>query len=270
MLTAVRRWFDDPKKRLMRVLGDAPLPHLPAAALEALQTLRNPENPLSMAAEQISRDPALSIAILRFANSASSGLRKKVDDVRHAAMLMGRANLEATIVSVAVRKALPSARAPGFDPDRFWKTAARRSAIAREVAGVIDPRMASVAATAGLLQDLAIPLLAQRNRDAYAPVLQKWQQEGGDLAKHEREVFEWDHARVGQWVAEEWALPASLTGVIGDHHILDEAMPAVGLVSIISERGDPRETERLIEEAHNRFGASRDRLASAIDRAEQG
>jgi HD-like signal output (HDOD) protein len=258
----------DPKTALVESLGDAPIPTLRKTALDALQALRDPGVALTRIGEVISSDPGLTVGILRAAN-CGSGPSRKVADVRHATVVLGRAQVEARLLRIAVQEALPQGDAPGFDHGRYWRTAQKRASIAREIAHVVEPANATVAATVGLLQDLAVPLLAHRRPREYGPVLESWQRDGGDLEARERDAFPWAHSDVGGWLCSSWGLPEHLGALISGHHAVDEAPPSVALVSLLSERGDEKEMERLVETARSRFGVPPDKLLAAVERAER-
>jgi len=79
--------------------------------------------------------------------------------------------------------------------------------------------------TAGLLQDLAVPMLLDALGDRYGAVLVRARTEGKSLELVERDAFGWDHADIGAAVAERWELPASLGAAIAGHHDAAAAEP---------------------------------------------
>jgi HD-like signal output (HDOD) protein len=258
----------DPQEELQRLLGSYALPTFSAIAQRVLQEIRNPDHTSQSIARLLAADPGLSATLLKTVNSAAFGLRKRVDSVPQAVALMGSAALESLAVSVAVGGALPRDGAPEFEFHRFWLASARRAATARALAEILHPATAVQCYTAALLQDMAIPFLANRKADEYGPVLRHWHESTDDLAALERTEFGWDHAQVAQWIAERWELPDSLTTAVAAHHdpeaAADACPPAVALVSCLLERDDNPGTDRLIEVAHARHGIATDRLAELI------
>ncbi len=247
MFATVKNWFaGTPEQRLMRVLGEAPIPILRHSAMAVLTLLRDPEQGMPEIAKAVSQDAALSVAVLRQANSPAAGLRRAVPNVQHAVSLLGRATLESIVVTEMVRDAVPTQSAPGYQPQRFWAAASRRSNIARELASILDPGNAMVASTASLLQDIAVPLLVHRQRDHYAPVLQRWHSDGGDLSERERDTFGWDHSNVGEWLCKAWKLPVELTELIGAHHSPETCSAPVALVAALGEEPSDDDIDRLV------------------------
>lgn len=265
MFKTVANWFaGTPEQRLMRVLGDAPIPVLRHSAMAVLTLLRAPDNGMATIARAASQDAALSIAILRRVNSPAAGLRRAVPNVQHAVSLLGRASLESIVVSEMVRDAVPRRSAPGFEPNRFWAAASRRSLIARELATILDPGNAMVAATASLLQDIAVPLLVHRQREHYAPVLQQWHADGGDLSIREKETFGWDHSNVGEWLCKAWKLPAELTALIGEHHSPGSCPAPVALVAALGEVPSDDDIDRLVALGEDRCNTPPDVIIRAL------
>ncbi|MED5374642.1 MAG: HDOD domain-containing protein [Myxococcota bacterium] len=260
MFAALRKTlFGDPREKLLDALGEAPMPTFPQVANAALDKLRDPTSSLRDVGLILEQDPGLSIRLLKTVNSPAFGLRRPCTSVAHAASLMGRAQLESMVLAVAVNAATPK-KAPGFNRQQFWQAAAQRAAVARSIAAAISPRFASEAFTAGLLQDMAVPLLAARRSD-YAPVLEAWRGGEGSLDALEQQAFGWDHAEIGGLLGERWEFPAGLKAAVSDHHGVD-ADPAVGVVALIGEDGV--DSEKVIEQAHARFGLAHDVVDKAI------
>jgi HD-like signal output (HDOD) protein len=234
------------------------------SAMAVLTLLRDTEKSMGQIAKAVSQDAALSVAVLRQANSPAAGLRRAVPNIQHAVSLLGRATLESIVVSEMVRDAVPAQAVPGFQPQRFWAAAARRSSIARELAGILDPGNAMIAATASLLQDIAVPLLVHRQNERYAPVLQRWHGDGGDLSKQERETFGWDHSNVGEWLCKAWQLPAELTELIGAHHSPDSSSASVAIVAALGEEPSDDDIDRLMALGKQRYNTPPEVILRAL------
>jgi HD-like signal output (HDOD) protein len=254
----------DPKAALMEVLGTTQLPHVPAAATRALAALRDPGIPTQALTDIVGADPAMTANLIRTANSAAFGLRTPVDSLRHALVMLGRSQVEMIVLSVAVRKVLPSAPTAAFQPKRFWAAAAMRASVAASLAEVLDRRTKDVAFTAGLLQDLALPLLAHARGATYEKLLLAWHAEEQDLEVMESGEFGWDHAAVGGWLGEAWGFPETLRVAMGGHHGAENAPASVQLVGLLNENGGERGTERLVETARDRWNLAPDTTLGAI------
>ena len=139
--------------------------------------------------------------------------------------------MEALVLAAAVADALP-ADGP-IDLQGFWRTAAQRACLARDLSSHLNPAGAMEAFTAGLLQDMAIPVLAAAFPDRYTAVYHGAGDEGEpELCARERAEFGFDHAEIGTMMAEAWDLPETLIAGIAHHHCDGEgALAAVTAVA---------------------------------------
>jgi len=255
------------RMKAMADLGDVPA--FPRSVTRVLDALRDPESSLAEIAEAISWDPGLVMRLLRTVNSAAFGLRRQVDSCRHAVSFLGRANLESLLLGLAIEGALPPGKAPGYDPARFWRGSARRAALARLVAERLEPTRQAESFAVGLLQDLAIPVLAHARPDEYGPVLAQWRSSPGErLDELERRTFGWCHAELGATIADAWELPESLVEGIRNHHAEKDAVhAAVHLVALLPESDSLEAVDSLIETARSSYGLVPDWTRRALQRS---
>lgn len=258
------------KKMLSSILKLDEIPELPSLALSVLGKLRDPDVEFEDVAKALGSDPALTIKVLGTVNSAAYAPQSPISDVRQALSYIGRSELEQIVLAVAVREALPSDPAPGFDPHRFWRTAARRAALARAIAERLHPARAGEAFTAALLLDMGIPAMVKAIGAPYSEVLLEWH---GDPAKDlhaiERRRLALSHTRVGSLLATSLDLPPSLSQAILSHHQPAtsgaDLLPAVRLLSGVREVEAEGTDEALIETARAEYGLEPDWTLGAID-----
>ncbi len=259
-------------KKLRQVADLDHLPPFPASVTRILDKLRDPKASMGEVAEAVSWDPGLVVRLLKIVNSAAYGLRRTIDNARQAVVFLGRSNLESLVLGLAVENALPHESAHGFEPKRYWRAAARRAALARNVAEKLDPATQTECFTVGLLQDLAVPILAHAKPDLYGPILDQWHgSQDENLDALERSALGWSHADVGGTVCEAWDLPESLVRGVRGHHAEESSSnpPGVQLVSLMHETQDEICIETLVETARSNFGLDPDWTREAVDRAEE-
>ncbi len=262
----------DPRKELKKLLEDFELPHFPKVAMFILEGLRDPNVPAFEIARRVSLDPAIHLKVLKTVNSAAFGLSKQVTNIEHAVALLGRARLESLVLPLAVRDSLPQFRASCLNQELFWLAGARRAILARQLAQVLNPRYHVEAFSAGLLQDMAIPVIMHLKEKIYCPTLETWNVEKEvRLDELERQKLGFDHQTIGRLMAEEWNLPDYLVQAVSAHHGFEEGLdPAVYLVSHLRYQEDPSESpegEIIIEEAYERFNLNKDRTRAMLHKA---
>jgi HD-like signal output (HDOD) protein len=141
-----------------------------------------------------------------------------------------------------------------LDARTFWTTNAKRACLARAIAKRLHPATQLEAFTAGLLQDMAIPVLISAKKNDYCVALETWNSDPeSDLAQIEKNTFGFDHQAVGGLMAEEWNFPGYLQEAIGQHHSLngtgqmniDRAIIAVSSLRYPSGEYQDRDDEML-------------------------
>lgn len=267
MLGWLSRKPADPKKELQRILGDAKLPTFPAVVLRALSELRSAKSTPETVARVLGVDPGVSARLLRLTNCAANGLRREVRSVEHAVALLGRGEVESLLLAVASRSVLPEKKSATFAPATFWRLAARRAAVARGIAARVQPATRSECFTAGLLQDMAIPLLVDARGPSYEALLADCSMGGPDLLAAERSTLGWDHSVAAGWLSAHWGFPTSLVDSIGAHH--DEPTAAVPVGVLVTARLDEEGPDALIAHARELCGLAEDDVLAVLREAEE-
>lgn len=258
------------QRDLQLVVGGQELAPFPTLISDALRKISEPDFDLNLIADLLIRDPGVTMRLLGMVNSAALSRGRPVTSVHQAVVILGRNQLESLLISLAVKGSLPSPTVPGFDGHRFWMTAARRAAIAGQLATHVDPSRRSENFTAALLQDMALPVLAQR-ADGYSNTLQDWHESQSDLTSLERSSHGWDHGEVGSLMATSWQFPSELVSFLDDHHSspepLDTLLPAK-LVAPIRE-SDSSGDEQLIETASAAYSIPTDQVVELVNAADK-
>ena len=201
---------------IRNLLRHTELPTLPTVVTNAIGQLAESDVDMGAVAETVTQDAGLSLQLLKTVNSVTYSPRTPVNTVHQAVMMLGRNELESTLFSLGVARALPREPAPGFDVTNFWTTAGFRAGVAAGIAEQLDPAARSVNFTSALLQDMALPLLAS-SVDGY-PAMVAARRGAKRLHQIELATYGWDHGEVGAWMGEEWGFPDSLTSGIASHH----------------------------------------------------
>jgi len=258
---------NDPEALLGSVLEGYELPSFPGVITSLLEQLSHEDVSLSQVADQLAVDPGLSVRLLTTVNSAAFALRNEIRSVHHAVHLLGRAQIESMLISIAVRTTLPCERTKGFHPARFWAAAAHRAAIASAFAQRIDPGAASESFTAALLLDLAVPILAHHEKLDYGSLLEQWHSGTDDLHALEQKTYGWNHCEIGALVSRKWGMPETLVATIGAHHDDDPhgPLPAARLVALLPEVEPERHAEAIAKRALEWFGLEEETVSALIE-----
>lgn len=178
----------------------------------------------------VEKDQALTGKMLRLANSAFFGQNRRVATIWRAVLLLGFGTVRNLALGVKVWDAL-STGVPRERAEGLWAHAVGVAGAAKTLAGKLRSGDPDEAFTAGLLHDVGRLVLAMRFKDDYWTVT-KGVAEREPVDALERAAFGVDHAEVGGWLLEAWALPAPIVEQVRSHHAnatRPAAMTAVGL-----------------------------------------
>ncbi|HID97945.1 MAG TPA: HDOD domain-containing protein [Thermodesulfobacteriaceae bacterium] len=271
MLNFWLKRINNPKKELNRLLKGYELPSFPDAVMKVLALLRNQDSSMQEISKYLQMDPGIHVCILKTVNSAAFGLAARVSNIHHAVTLLGRSRLESLVLAFAVKSVLPSVDIPCLNMRKFWVTAARRATLAGIVARLAHPATQVESFAAGLLQDMAIPVISSLNRNGYCSVIDEWDTDGRvrpDIL--ERNIFGYDHQIIGGLMAEQWELPAYLVASISEHHCLDrktQVEPAVKLVSCFRYGNNTDDMGTFMDTCTEELGLDPDMLKELTESA---
>ena len=206
------------------------VPPFPAVAQRILALVNDPDANINKLSELVKVDPSFAAELLRFANSALLGARRKVRSLPLAIVVVGldRVKTMATLVSVN-RMVRHTVRREALR--KVWVHSLVTALIADEISRVCGIARES-AYTAGLLHNLGTLGMMSAYPDEYSRMLEVSNDFGFDLLRTEQDLFEIDHCLAGAFLAQDWEFPAELVAAIAGHH--EEPSPRVcGLDSLV-------------------------------------
>ncbi|RUR33186.1 HDOD domain-containing protein [Vreelandella nanhaiensis] len=217
------------------------LPSLPSVALRVLEVARSSRSTLNDYVKAIEHDPALTLRLIAFANSAyyaqaSSSAQTCLDAVQ-------RLGLDATLAVILGFSLFQHATEAPYH-NRTWQRAITAALIARYLAEQECPEQSGSAFTTALLQDIGILALQSVYPDeaktlyAESPLSEPHaglsrpdllkdafhteppyaESPHAELVRAEQRYFGCDHALVGAWLAAKWGVPDNIVNAIHQSH----------------------------------------------------
>lgn len=200
-----------------QIKSDLHLPSPPAIAVRILEAVKCEENTFDELAAIITSDPALSVRILKVANSSYYSLPSKVDSVQRALAILGVNTLKNIALSFIIATEMHPESDGDFDYDLFWKRSVT-AAVSAELVSTMTGNPDEDAFVKALLQDIGILVLYLSKSDLYLKVLEEKRISGQPIETIEKLLFGFDHQHVGRMVLKEWGLPETIYEPIGCHH----------------------------------------------------
>lgn len=208
-----------PAQILAAIRAQPKIPAPSQAVSKVLELTRDPECAVPKLADVISKDPGLTVQLLRQANSALYGCANPTSSVNQACVRLGIKRVRSAVINQHIVNGLSKVFPKSFDPSRFWQSALAISVAAQELAKRVDPSCAEDAGTAGLLCDLGIGLLASAIPEEYKPVLAELPRVGlGGVHRLETPLIGLTHAETAAAVLTDWKLEAPIVDAVKKHH----------------------------------------------------
>jgi len=189
---------------------------LPQTLAEVIRLTRDERSSVDDLAKVLMRDPPLTAKVLRVVNSPFYGAGRQIGSMTQAVMTLGSRQITALALSTSIYN-VTNAWDCSFDRFRFWRHSLEVAIGARMIAEKTGNRQADEAFVAGLLHDIGLLILEDAFPDAFERIW-KVAVSGGNHLDLEEEAWGTNHARVGQFLLEQWHLPESICQAAGRHH----------------------------------------------------
>lgn len=195
------------------------LPALPATAMRLIAMVDDPAATPDDLERIIRHDEALCSLILRLGNSAQMRRSKRTFDLRECIARLGRNHILRTALQQQVYGVFMNAgRSFQLDRGALWASAVGGALIAEELARRAPDVSTNEAFLGALLRDIGKIALDEHFGETYAQRLMDDANQLLTFSEIERATFGFDHAQIGQALANTWKLPERLASVIGLHH----------------------------------------------------
>ncbi|MBN2419398.1 MAG: HDOD domain-containing protein [Deltaproteobacteria bacterium] len=209
------------------------LPHILFKLIEAFNDKNDHEN-INNITEILNKDPALSTKILKFVNSAFSGLSRRVFDIRQAVILIGVKGVKNIATCACVYEAFQKVNGNRvFNLKRFWFHSLKCAVLARLIAEKENFDHPDEAFISGLLHDIGKLVLWTNFPKAYDELLLSSDSEPHLLLKGEEKLGA-THCEIAAWLLSRWNMPPSIIDPILFHHYpKNRIMKAFPLVKFV-------------------------------------
>lgn len=200
------------------ILMTCEIPPMPMVAVKIVSLVNKTNVEIDALQDVIMADQSIASNVLRLANSAYYGLRRNVDTVSDAIIVMGLdaiKNLALAISTKTVYKRF------GILEQKLWEHSIGVSIAAGLIAKEIHPESAEEAMMAGLLHDIGKIVINNSQPERFLMVMEKVYNERIRFYDIEKEIFGFGHAEVGGLFAEKWGFSENLCDLIKRHHFQD-------------------------------------------------
>lgn len=194
------------------------LPTLPGVVIKLTTLADNDKATLEEMSRLISSDQVLSAKVLRLVNSPFYGFPGRVSTVSHALILLGVNVVKGLAISSSI-----------FDMMEKNTVGLWEHSLGCGVASSIITRKLNVpegeeVATAALLHDLGKVIMKMKLQEDFGQLEALIQKEQMPMNEAEKQLFDTDHAEIGEWLTKSWFLPEKLVEPIACHHNVEKSV----------------------------------------------
>ncbi|MGD9975195.1 MAG: HDOD domain-containing protein [Desulfatirhabdiaceae bacterium] len=196
------------------------IPALPAAYMQLMDLLQQPECTIKQVGDLMSTDIGMSAKILQVVNSSFFGVPRHVSNPAQAVGLLGLETLRALVLMLGVFSKFDSAIISAVPLDTLQNHCMQTAAIARDIALLenLGNRQVDYLFMAGILHDVGKLVLAQYLPEAYQNVLEMAHTTGMPISESEQALLGAGHAEIGGYLMGIWGLPDDIVQIIAFHH----------------------------------------------------
>jgi putative nucleotidyltransferase with HDIG domain len=205
-----------------------PFPQVVGRLVTALKDPLIDSNGLSKIIEE---DAALTLRLLRMANSPMFGISNVIESVNHAVTLLGKRPLKNVALTFAASSMFSKDSTCQAQKSALWSHSRGCATVARSLASHVDSLDPDDAFLAGIFHDIGKLLFFDAAPDTYSDFADKFH--GEALIPKEREIFDMSHEEVGGQLIKSWQLSEKLMIAVGFHHQPEGAIAHGDLAKVI-------------------------------------
>ncbi len=192
---------------------------IPQISLKMTRMINEANYNMREVAGEIKQDQVLTAKVIRLCNSSFIGLKRKVDSIDRALVVIGEKLLLQLLLTASLELFLTdSVQGYSLCKGGLFQHALGTAIVSGELAELTGKASPEIAYTAGLLHDIGIIVLDQFIAPVHPFFYRRTQIDGVELCEVESEKLGITHPQVGKRLAENWSLPDNLADVIRHHH----------------------------------------------------
>ena len=205
--------------KLIERVNKSEISSIKEVIVQLIAVINNPKSSAKDLQNVIEKDPPLSSNLLKLANSAYYGFRKKISGIQEAIVGIGFDAVKELALGQKICKLFEKGdRYNGYSRNALWKhsvaTALCNKLIYMREFGKVGENVYA----AGLLHNIGIIVEDQFLHKKFRDALSESWKNNQNLYDAENSIMGFNHAEIGMIIAENWNFPDELIIAIGYHH----------------------------------------------------
>jgi putative nucleotidyltransferase with HDIG domain len=210
------------------------LPSPPAIYYRLMHAVLNENISSSELGSIIAQDLGMTAKVLQLVNSPLFAPSRAIASPEQAVIYLGIEMVRALAITESVFSQFGTRNHPGFSPEELRDHSFQVATLARRIAKErrLAPQFVDDVYLGGLMHDIGKLVLGSNFPSQYREVV-RYFGDAAALRETERRLFGTTHAEVGAYLLWLWGMPASVAGIVAQHHPADEDNGATEPAAIV-------------------------------------
>jgi len=207
---------------------------LPAVATKVLSLLEDEDVNIRSLSTLIETDPALTLKVLKVANSPLYAVRSEITSINQAILNLGLNRLTNIVLGISIfsKFFISSNKELTSLIDQFWWHSSSTGMIAKSLSTKLNIFFKEFEFIGGLIHDIGKLALLQYNPQMFKEVIMLVNNGNSDI-EAEKMIYETDHNEIGFEIAKLWKLPLELAYIMKFHTCPRDSNKYQGLISLV-------------------------------------
>ncbi len=195
------------------------LPPIPSIMADLIDALKSDDVDLRTLGHIISKDPSMTMNVLKIANSAFYGLANKVTNIEQAVRMLGTNEITSLCISCSAGSSLrPPKGVDSINMKIFWNHSVATGVIAKILCNKMKLGRWDSLYLSGLIHDVGKVVLDRFVHNVYKEIVDLTFKESIPVLEAEQRIMGASHDTAGGWLMEKWKLPQIFGDVARFHH----------------------------------------------------
>lgn len=194
------------------------LPPIPKVLQEIFQLFNAPDISARKIENLIEKDPSLTLKVLSVANSPLFGLRRNVNSLGAAILILGMQEIKSIITSIRMASVVKMKADKYFDPIKFLNHSMIVGVLAQRMAKDLGFNFSGDGFIAGMLHDMGIVIIHEHLPNEFLEIAEYAQQNRVSFLEAEYQILGLSHQEIGEFLTSKWSLPLVYSDALQFHH----------------------------------------------------
>lgn len=196
-------------------------PALPDTYLKIIKLLRKEDYLQSELLEVLHQDITVTAELLKLANSALLGYRRKITNLSQAITILGTNTIKVAVLAINTFSRVENKKFSKFNISALWKHSFEVASLAASLASKDKNcrHLRDDVLTAGVLHDIGKLILIENFPEQYEEVKRLEYETFVFSNDAEMQIFGTSHQEIGAYVLGLWGLPDQILEAVAFHHL---------------------------------------------------